>query len=387
MILTVQKIQEAVETLRDPVKRQKLDDQLVDQCLRLPQIYTGWRPASSYGYASRYMYAYGNSVHMDPDSKDSREERAHWNMCDPQRKEWSERVKVMQEHMNRETQSYEFDQAHQAHQVHPAKVDPSPRPFTAAEKALLREFARSDLKEDHINEKEEVKDAQIPDYEGPFYSDYSGSVGPSGTEYETACQSDTEGLADDSFISDDDTSSWPGDIDLRGEDDTMATTGSTVFYEADTTQATTSTSTASQADTDTETQTQTKTGHHAEHPEQLTSNLGLDPLAPFFDAKVHDRLHNYTETGLKAELRGIVLEASSNWQEAVRASSPDAEPVTTNNDPTTCAHMGHWVKEYLRASCGACGFWKPIFVLTCPSCGVEKCVVCKFADSAVPDVD
>lgn len=90
--LTLLQIQHAVEILRDADSRLKHDEELETHAYRyeqgqsdvfeFPPDYTGWRPYDSpMGepiYMSRYMYSYGNSVHMDPHSLASFEERVWW---------------------------------------------------------------------------------------------------------------------------------------------------------------------------------------------------------------------------------------------------------------------------------------------------------------------
>ncbi|KAI9372780.1 hypothetical protein BJX61DRAFT_422718 [Aspergillus egyptiacus] len=95
-----QKIQQAIEILRDPDRRKEHDDHL-----RLRPIYwsegdplftsadyTGWTPNGmyrcSYNRRERYMFSYGNSVHMNPHSKESQEELAH---CERLRQEEEEK--------------------------------------------------------------------------------------------------------------------------------------------------------------------------------------------------------------------------------------------------------------------------------------------------------
>ncbi|PLB41429.1 DnaJ domain protein [Aspergillus candidus] len=79
------KIQQAVETLRDPHRRKTHDAHLtrqrkLDDHVLFSASYHGWRPQNPFWYNmrnsnARYMYSYANSVHMDPFSNESREER------------------------------------------------------------------------------------------------------------------------------------------------------------------------------------------------------------------------------------------------------------------------------------------------------------------------
>ncbi|PKY04851.1 DnaJ-domain-containing protein [Aspergillus campestris IBT 28561] len=79
------KIQQAVETLRDPHRRSTHDAHLarqrkLDDHVLFSASYHGWRPQNPFWYNmrnsnARYMYSYANSVHMDPFSNESLEER------------------------------------------------------------------------------------------------------------------------------------------------------------------------------------------------------------------------------------------------------------------------------------------------------------------------
>ncbi|KAL4931730.1 DnaJ domain protein [Aspergillus undulatus] len=94
--LEFQKIREAVETLRDPTTRAVHDRQLnqnrrahrpytKEEILFNSPDYTGWRPnsmqrtPSHFSRRDRYMFSFGESVHMKPNSADSKEELARHN--------------------------------------------------------------------------------------------------------------------------------------------------------------------------------------------------------------------------------------------------------------------------------------------------------------------
>ncbi|KKK17338.1 hypothetical protein ARAM_005290 [Aspergillus rambellii] len=113
-ITEFQKIQQAVEILRDHSRRQKHDEELARHGGRLytgssaaagerqsqsrPMFssgYAGWRPQGTWrsrfhsAYSEKYMYSYRHSVHMDPYSKESQEEMAR---CAKER-EMDERIR------------------------------------------------------------------------------------------------------------------------------------------------------------------------------------------------------------------------------------------------------------------------------------------------------
>lgn len=103
------------------------------------------------------------------------------------------------------------------------------------------------------------------------------------------------------------------------------------------------------------------------------------PLIPFFNQKLADPCGRYTMDDYGAEINGIMLEIYCGWLEDVRLSVPNTTPATVRNDPKLCSHLGLWYKDFCRPTCEACNFWMPIFILTCPGCGVKACVRCKFA--------
>ncbi|KAL4916992.1 hypothetical protein BDW62DRAFT_211512 [Aspergillus aurantiobrunneus] len=109
-----QKIQEAVEILRDPAARQAHDSQLgrrhkrpsEEELLFARPEYKGWRPngmyRNSFSRRDRYMFSYRESVHIDPYSAESQEELAR---CERARKEEAEmRENQKQENIRRATE-------------------------------------------------------------------------------------------------------------------------------------------------------------------------------------------------------------------------------------------------------------------------------------------
>lgn len=114
--------------------------------------------------------------------------------------------------------------------------------------------------------------------------------------------------------------------------------------------------------------------------EHLTTLINL--FTPHFTTKLNGSSGNYTEEDLQVELYGILMEAYCVWLEDVRLTFPDAKPASTahSNDLETCPHLGYWEKRFECPECEGCRRWRPIFTLTCPGCGVKRCVGCKFLD-------
>lgn len=108
----------------------------------------------------------------------------------------------------------------------------------------------------------------------------------------------------------------------------------------------------------------------------------ITPFVPHFTAKLNDPSGKYTEEDLQVELRGIIMESYCVWLEGLRLSFTNAQPASAahDNDPESCPHLGYWKKEFEIPECQSCHRWRPIYTLTCPGCGVNRCVGCKFLD-------
>jgi hypothetical protein len=117
----------------------------------------------------------------------------------------------------------------------------------------------------------------------------------------------------------------------------------------------------------------------------INSHLGdceaLQHLIPFFQQKVREHPDSYTTNDLYGELNGLILETYSNWVEGLRSSFADAQSSDFVNDQAACAHLGSWQKKFNRADCDQCHLCKPLYVLTCPGCGLKACIRCKFTDA------
>jgi hypothetical protein len=111
----------------------------------------------------------------------------------------------------------------------------------------------------------------------------------------------------------------------------------------------------------------------------------LKNLVPFFQQKVREHPEQYTADDLYGELNGVVLETYNGWLEGMRMSSRTANPPHTPRNPAACVHLGSWQKELNRAECDRCHLCKPLYVLTCPGCGLKACVRCKFTDAYFAD--
>ncbi|KAJ5207392.1 Heat shock protein DnaJ [Penicillium cf. griseofulvum] len=111
----------------------------------------------------------------------------------------------------------------------------------------------------------------------------------------------------------------------------------------------------------------------------MVGHDSLRPLVSFLKQKLADPHGRYTVDDLAGELNGLVLETYCGWLEDVRLSVPNASPMTVRTDPCDCSHLGFWYKEFCRPVCNVCNMWMPTYILTCPGCGMMACVRCKFS--------
>lgn len=362
---------------------------------------------------NRYAFSYGNSVHMDPHSNESSEERAHWEhmrmfgQAVPEsyaaaKPDWEVRVEVMDERIRREKDGREAQDL-----THGEMIPPSP--VAKETEGEMGGFAEEETEEDGhqsyeyavSGDEEEYLIYEEKQYDEPVYAEdqpqwYVGSPedeetgeecdqhpeyvepilydqeagDPSSTEYETANQ-------EDAYL-DPDSDSGPEE---QGESANVApgydlidmgydTTSSTSFYEAKTAQSTTAT----------DREPAPSPPIPGSETEPTTIDLQLDPFIPYFKSKLENASHCYTPEDVSIELKGIVLETYCGWLESLRRSFSDARPLTTESDPQDCAHLGYWMKEFGCSECAACRRWRPLYVLTCPGCGIRRCVECKFAE-------
>ncbi|RJE22216.1 DnaJ domain protein [Aspergillus sclerotialis] len=425
------KIQQAVETLRDPDLRKKHDDHLRKYSFRrsdpfqFPEGYTGWRPfgaSSDTTFTDRYMYSYGNSVHMDPNSPASAEERARWdnyrNFGDDLRPQEvpseNDRWNIMKEIFKAKLKRDEWSQRSMAECFDGGgdedvlgeaagdsqyvdsgeEEDPEYVPQRKGESQWFK-YAKQecgillDLSDDGgqtmnttspsfggmCNEK--VGEETTHPLENAETEDSFNASNLSSAEYETAIQSEAGSYFgydsesdDDKILGNEDGGTRIDDNDIpEAEDDTY--TGTPTFYEARSTKTTTTTSSTTSSKLSTATNT-TPTNLEPLHP--------LSHFVPYFQSKLSHPSNSYTISDLHTELKGIVLETYCGWLESVRISFPDSMPLPNKieTDQENCLHLGYWVKQFDSPECEVCHRWRPIYALTCPSCGLKRCVACKF---------
>ncbi|GCB26738.1 diphthamide biosynthesis protein 4 [Aspergillus awamori] len=115
-----------------------------------------------------------------------------------------------------------------------------------------------------------------------------------------------------------------------------------------------------------------------------TANINNgDPLLFHFYSKLDDPGNSYTSQDFVFELTGMVFDMYCGWLECVRLTFPEAKPLTKEQqDTSACLHLGGWEKRFGRDKCKGCHLGQPLYMLTCPGCGIEKCVGCRLTAAA-----
>ncbi|KAJ5977692.1 hypothetical protein N7501_001034 [Penicillium viridicatum] len=398
------KIQEAVEVLRDEDRRRVLDEALKKKAKRHldPEDTSAWaykhnrtRPSKRerYGYdffhwpglftesasihsprhrrqhTSSYYYSYGTSVHMDPESAESRAKRAQfreeniqweneWAGIDPevQKARAELRKESMRARMMRDLEDLANDQDEDTKyaDIVDEVVEGVLDEFDFARGHKLNDFV-------HVLPEEDIKTCKPADTFDEFSYEYakkfrSDSESPVHSDYASGPQS---------------TASVGSSFDFSASSNSTDYTHSAnnhSNYKPATVEDEECTSDNSNSDAD-KLINSYMVGHDS-----------LLPLVSFLKQKLADPNGRYTLNDLGGELNGLMLETYCGWLEEVRLSVPNASPITVRNDPKLCSHLGLWYKDFCRPVCNVCNLWMPSFTLTCPGCGLKACVRCKFDD-------
>lgn len=344
------RIQQAIEILRDPDLRQKHDEKLERTSLwtgvyaghyvrdddPLAQAdYQGWTPYKGrrWDFTSeydRYIYSYGNSVHMNPTSEESKEDLLGYQ-------------RILEEISKENSEA----------------VGEEEMTWWGRRRAGLRGRLRRD-EEEMLAEDEDEND---------------GQKNADGAESWDGDGDDEEQDDDALYVRDFDSCqslSDAGSFDPRNETFTSKPEAAIATSE-----------TGAEGTPDGEDGVTPNSTHvqktHGIDQEVLQDNGLLGPLVTYFCSKLEDPAGRYTLEDLQIELKGIVMETFCVWLESVRMSFPSAKPLANAIDTATCHHLGRWTKHFEAESCEACHRWRPIYTLSCPWCGMKACVVCKFA--------
>ncbi|PLB45114.1 DnaJ-domain-containing protein [Aspergillus steynii IBT 23096] len=414
-----QKIQEAVEILRDPFRRMKHDQELsrikrvfVEEHFEFDASYTGWRSHSPMWFGprtanERYMYSYGNSVHMNPNSQEAQEEK--------------ERVKNEMK-FDAEVRMQEEQELREAKQRAEDEVLKEARRRMAMKARVIRDEELMAEGPDSLGgcDDEEARSADFM-YSDDGESGYEDEYSEEGEYYNYSSYSRYyEGPAEDENPEEDLLNFKEGEHDDDDDDDDeafsdqstqrTATEYNPVYRSRDNTSPFSENKLSdSHYETGKEDHSEDDSFYYSFSEstrsvkgEATFSSLGQEPTAaednyirvesdlhshlrpflPLFESKLNHPSGLYTRADMHSELRGIVMETFCGWLENLRLGFSEAESEgNSRSQPDksdTCEHLGYWTKEYGRDECEVCHRWKPIYTLTCPGCGLKACVVCKF---------
>ncbi|PLN78098.1 hypothetical protein BDW42DRAFT_196138 [Aspergillus taichungensis] len=437
------KIQQAVETLRDPKRRITHDERLarqkkLDDHVLFSSTYHGWRPQNPFWYNmrnsnARYMYSYANSVHMDPLSSESREERER---CEADVR-FGEEIRREQEEMERREQ----EEAERREEMERERRAGSAR-FGSANFGGYEEGGWREQNEEGYTQMEEEFyygrwDGEEDEQHSQGYAEWDGEdeqgedqqfeedddtlLHDNGSDQKHDCEVMEEGVnlaedknADEEIKPDEacDVSSNPMIPSQQSQEQNPATDDytfhETPFYEESDEfdepegKSTTGGIPLSETDKDStvfydcHSDQDSFTDAHSQIPSSFSSCQSSTPqppgseippevnhpsIAPFithFNAKLNHSSGHYTQEDMQVELQGIVMETFCGWLEGVRQTFSLAKPLSTDESQDRCLHLGPWEKEFEHAECEACHRWMPIYTLTCPGCGCKACVGCKF---------
>ncbi|KAJ5365395.1 hypothetical protein N7517_008281 [Penicillium concentricum] len=442
------KIQDAVELLRDKDRRHLLDEALIKKTKRHldpdddtpPWSYRGNRHRSSkrerHGYdfdywpgqftespyeckstnqrqySPSYYYSYGTSVHMDPNSAESKEKRAQfqaentqweneWAGIDPEvQKAWAERRKEnMRARMKRDLadiveeqdhivegvlNDFDFGYGHQFNHFADVLPEEDIKTCNPADTfdAFAYEYAKAFGSSPDYSDSPDSSNSTSDSISSPK----SATSNDSSVDFSTSCYSSNDTHSSDGRWTFKSTAENPGvnspDYTNSGNDH------STFKYTADDSNGKfpTYTHSADEHSTFKSTANDSKstTSSSKSDADKLINSYmvghdSLRPLVSFLKQKLDDPRGRYTIDDLAGELNGLVLETYCGWLEDVRLSVPTASPMKVRNDPKVCSHLGYWYKEFCRPVCNICNMWLPTYILTCPGCGMMACVRCKFS--------
>ncbi|KAJ5943008.1 hypothetical protein N7516_003176 [Penicillium verrucosum] len=392
------KIQDAVEVLRDKDRRRLLDEALKQKAKRQldpdddisagaykrnhtrpskrerhgydffhwPGLFTEstprYGPRHQRQHTFSYYYSYGTSVHMDPESAESRAKRAQFKAENVQwEKEW-------------------------------AGIDPEVQKARAEfRKESMRARTKRDLEEMANDRNENAKYAhlfdhlvgevflgELDDFVHILPKEHIKTCNPADTfdefsyEYAKRFRSDSEGpVHSDCASSPRSTASDASSFDFS------ASSNSTDYTHPANNHSNTKSATV---EDDESTSVDSKSDADKLIDSYMVGHDSLLPLVSFLKQKLADPNGRYTLNDLGGELNGLMLETYCGWLEDVRLSVPNASPITARNDSKLCSHLGLWYKNFCRPVCDVCNLWMPSFTLICPGCGLKACVRCKFDD-------
>lgn len=354
-----------------------------------------------------YMYSYENSMHMSPSSKESTVERDRYvHAC--------RRDDEIRRNIFHQTGKSDEASASASAQEQKTKLASTERLDAWAWKARLQETTRARIARDEEELKNEEENPDVGEQEdgngvqGVVSEDESESESeseeelgcnplPSAGSYEEhddqaeGDNGESKGniRPDSSMFGRSEYTTAPEESDTSDDDDEEdepVHEDDTVFYDCldvnpshlpnapEQTSEETSESETSDEEDESEQAVDSKDNKN-EYP-----TTPITPFIPHFMAKLNDPSGKYTEDDLRVELSGMMMECYCVWLEGLRLSFTNAQSASSarSNDPESCSHLGYWKREFEVPECRSCRRWRPIYTLTCPGCGVNRCVGCKF---------
>lgn len=362
----------------------------------------------------RYMYSYGNSVHMNPDSQDSVDERERVT----RERKLDEEIRQRKFHHHHGPSSSDEEFGRTA----PRHGEKSQEGFEDKSREMRRQEA---MKARVVRDERELDDeggqGESKHGKGEHAKEQKGHDHPEVVEEEqtheesgekggrdpTDYENEQEGEDGDE---DEDDSIAPSDAQSTSEygtaqeseiSDSVAEDGGpcteeedmTIFYDCKQSHLPNNANTAASQDesaseSDTSEDDEEEEEDDEEEQQQKDNNTNtnetppshLSPFIPYLNAKLNDPSGKYTKEDLHVELYGIVMETYCGWLENLRLTFPDAKPTSpSENEPQQgCLHLGYWEKTFGCPECEVCHRWKPIYTLTCRGCAIKACVGCKF---------
>ncbi|CAI7602386.1 unnamed protein product [Penicillium pancosmium] len=112
--------------------------------------------------------------------------------------------------------------------------------------------------------------------------------------------------------------------------------------------------------------------------ELVTAEGPLGPFCPYFNAKLADGSERFSLDDMAMEVNGIIGQIMFEWILVLKQQSGVMEPLIDFEDDGNCSHQCEWTKEFGLPECTICHFWKPIYMMTCAKCGIKRCICCRF---------
>lgn len=400
---------EAVETLRDPQRRYEYDRELDARYSSHQTSRTGWdchppQPSSVYYWPMNPQSYHSNGTRYFTERSTSRGKGRHGNGFDgPPRGYMSEAemdmIFEMVKARERDRLAAEAHKKQQAEAVpgkYRAQVKPDMHPWGNDDYArvdLEARKARAERRKEGfkalvMRDEEELIAAENDEIEGDGTAGDTSTTTHQSAVYVSA-ESSFHNSSDCNFqlstartlSSAHDSSTQSGGMHLADPEAENQIGGTIYFDSLNGPPAVPNHGVASPSSSSSGVSTEQHTQESGHPVANAQNQWPLRPFIPYVKAKLSDPRGCYTPDDMCQELHGLVLESMCMWLEITRLSLTNFSPAPATNDGSACPHLGFWNKEFGQPGCDNCHLWKPLFILTCPGCGLKKCLRCKFEDS------